>query len=187
MGSVADKVIRGAPCPVLAIGPATRGAPPSFDRILVPLDGSPLAEEALPFAKGLAERLGSSLLLVRAVTPPAVTDELAASILADVVESYEQVAGKYLEEVRLELETARPVDTALSTGPAAEVILARVEEEPCDLVVMTSHGRHGFLRFALGSVTQRVLEGSAAPVLIVRPGQWERFEPLVKAREKRPA
>jgi nucleotide-binding universal stress UspA family protein len=184
MGSVADKVVRGAPCPVMAVGPATRGAPASVDRILVPLDGSPLAEEALPFAKGLAQRLGSGLLLIRAVTPRTVPDELAGSLSADLVESYEQVAGKYLEEVRLELETAGTVDTAPVTGPATEVILTRVDDEPCQLVVMTSHGRHGFIRFALGSVTQRVLEASAAPVLIVRPGQWQRFEPLIESRAK---
>jgi nucleotide-binding universal stress UspA family protein len=174
-GSVADKVIRGAPCPVMVVGPSSRGAPAAFERILVPLDGSRLAEEALPVAKLVAERLGSTLRLVRAVTPRTVPDELAGTITADVIESYELVAEEYLQEARLELETRRPVETRVVLGPAAEVIVAEVREAPCDLVVMTSHGRHGFVRFAMGSVTERVLAASAAPVLVLKPQHWERF------------
>lgn len=180
IGSVADKVIRGAPCPTLVVGPSTRGAPTAFTRILVPLDGSKLAEEALPVAKILAEKLNASVLLVRAVTPRTVPDEIAGTVGADVIESYELLASEYLEEARLELEPSQAVDTAAVTGPAAEVILARAVDEPCDLIVMTSHGRHGLVRFALGSVTQRVLEASPAPVLIVRPGQWDRFKRLTE-------
>jgi nucleotide-binding universal stress UspA family protein len=175
VGSVADKVIRGAPCPVFVVGPSSRGAPPAFERILVPLDGSKLAEEALPAAKLMAERLGSVLRLVRAVTPRTVPDELAGSVTADVIESYELVAEEYLQEARLELETRQPVEVRVVLGPGAEVILAEVREAPCDLVVMTSHGRHGFVRFAMGSVTERVLAASAAPVLVLKPGHWERF------------
>ena len=178
MGSVADKVIRGAPCPTLVIGPSSRGAPAAFTRILVPLDGSQLAEEALPVAKAMAEKLNAGIRLVRAVSPRTVPDELAGTLTADVVDSYELMAAEYLDEARLELETSQAVETAAVTGPAADVILCQAEEPGCDLVVMTSHGRHGFVRFAIGSVTERVLGASPAPVLVVRPGQWERFAKL---------
>jgi nucleotide-binding universal stress UspA family protein len=178
MGSVADKVIRGAPCPTFVIGPSARGAPPAFTRILVPLDGSQLAEEALPVAKALAEKLNANIRLLRAVSPRTVPDELAGTLTADVIDSYELMAGEYLDETRLELETSQAVETAAVTGPAADVILSQAAEPACDLVVMTSHGRGGFVRFAIGSVTERVLGASPAPVLVVRPGQWERFAQL---------
>jgi nucleotide-binding universal stress UspA family protein len=181
VGSVADKVIRGAPCPTLVVGPGGTGAPAALMRLLVPLDGSKVAEEALPVAKLLAERLGATIRLVRAVTPRTVPDELAGSLTADVVESFELMAGEYLEEARLELETSQPVETVVVTGPPTEVVISQTEEAPCDLVVMTSHGRHGFVRFALGSVTDRVIGLSPAPVLVVKPGQWERFSRLASA------
>jgi nucleotide-binding universal stress UspA family protein len=181
VGSVADKVIRGAPCPLLLIGPSTRGAPPAVERVLVPLDGSELAEEALPYARELAEKLDSRVRLLRAAAPRAVPDELVGTFDADISASLEMIAEKYLAEVRLELETPQGVESVVEAGPAAEAIISQVEQAPCDLVVMTSHGRHGFVRFALGSVTDRVLEASPAPVLVVRPGQWDRFRPLVGA------
>lgn len=180
IGSVADKIIRGAPCPTFVIGPSARGAPPAFTRVLVPLDGSKLAEEALPVARMLAERLNAELRLVRGVTPRTVPDESARTLTAEVVASYELMASTYLEEARLELETSQTVETAAVTGPPAEVILSQAEETPCDLIVMTSHGHHGFVRFALGSVTERVIGASSAPVLVIRPGQWERFQRLME-------
>lgn len=180
IGSVADKVIRGAACPIFTIGPETRGAPLQFERVLVPLDGSELAEEALPYARTLAQKLDAGIQLVRAVTNPAVPEELAGTFDAELVAGQQLISSKYLDEVKLELETPQAVERVVQVGPAAEVVIAQAIDSENSLVVMSSHGRHGLVRFALGSVAQRVIEASPSPVLLVRPGQWPRFAAFEK-------
>jgi nucleotide-binding universal stress UspA family protein len=167
LGSTADKVIRGAACPILLVGPHA-SMPLQIESITVPLDGSSLSAEALPVARSLAEHLGARLRLVRAVQPPAVDMDVIGSFAADLVESQELTASLYLDEARLELESSVPVETAVLIGPPAEALRTDVKENPPGLVVMTSHGHTGFIRWALGSVTERMLAGPV-PVLVLRP------------------
>jgi nucleotide-binding universal stress UspA family protein len=168
LGSVTDKVVRGVECPVLLIGPRA-SVPLRVERITVPLDGSGLAAEVLPLARQLAEKLGSNLRLIRVVQPPAALEtEAIGSLAVNVIESQRLMASLYLEEVRLELETSQPVETEVLEGPPAEAILRDLDQNRADLVVMSTHGRHGFIRWALGSVTDRVIRGDV-PVLVLRP------------------
>lgn len=171
LGSVADKVVRGASCPVLVVGAGAveRGAPLSLQSVLVPLDGSALAEEALPIARAVVERTEGRLHLVR-VTPPLPSPEEGplGSLTADLIESEALTASMYLDEVAQELETARPVTRSAPQGPVVEELAAFARDQGVDLVVMTSHGRHGLLRWALGSVTEGLLPGPA-PVLVLKP------------------
>jgi nucleotide-binding universal stress UspA family protein len=135
----------------------------------VPLDGSHLAAEALPVARALAERTNAGLRLVRAVQYPiSVESDSIGSLATDVVESLELTASLYLSEARLELETSQPVETAVLRGPPAQALLSDIQENPPDLLVMTSHGRTGFIKWALGSVTDRMIRGPV-PVLVLRP------------------
>ena len=167
LGAVADRVVRGASCATLLVGPHA-SVPLEIGAITVPLDGSRLAAEALPVARAFAQRLGSRLRLIRALTQKSVDEEQAGSLVADVIGSTELTAPLYLEEAKLELETAAPVETAVLDGPAAEAILHDLKVNRPDLVIMTSHGRRGFVRWAVGSVTDRVIRGPV-PVLVVRP------------------
>jgi nucleotide-binding universal stress UspA family protein len=168
LGSVADKVVRGASCPTLLVGPHA-SAPLELGLITVPLDGSHLAAEALPVARALAERTNAGLRLVRAVQYPiSVESDSIGSLATDVVESLELTASLYLSEARLELETSQPVETAVLRGPPAQALLSDIQENPPDLLVMTSHGRTGFIKWALGSVTDRMIRGPV-PVLVLRP------------------
>jgi nucleotide-binding universal stress UspA family protein len=172
-GAVADKVIRGAQCPVLIVGPKAmeRGqwleaeAVPPFRHILVPLDGSDTAEAALPMAVKYAEQFASRLHLFQVmpyVPLAAGFWETSATLRDDVVASGEA----YLSGVSARL--AKPdIATAVSIGAPANEIDAYIEANEVDLVVMTSHGRGGFARAALGSVTDRVI-GAGPPVLVVR-------------------
>jgi nucleotide-binding universal stress UspA family protein len=183
IGGVADKVIRGAPCPVLLVGPHA-SVPLKVEAITVPLDGSRLAAEALPAAKALAERLGARIRLVQVVQAPASLDpDAVGSLAADVVESQALTAGLYLSEAKLELETSQPVETEVLYGLPAPALLEEVKENRPDLLVMTSHGRTGFVRWALGSVTDRLIR-SNVPVLVIRPIEetGDRLKALAGAR-----
>ena len=183
IGGVSEKVIRGAPCPVLLVG-AHASVPLKIERITVPLDGSRLAAEALPAAKALAERLGARIRLVQVVQAPASLDpDAVGSLAADVVESQALTAGLYLSEAKLELETSQPVETEVLYGLPGPALLEEVKENRPDLLVMTSHGRTGFVRWALGSVTDRLIR-SNVPVLVIRPIEetGDRLKALAGAR-----
>lgn len=176
-GSVADKVIRGAVCDTLVVGPkAAEGEnwmdaflKPPFRSILVPLDGSGLAEAALARAKSFAETVGSAVHLVRAVPIPTMTggDAGEAAYIPNLLEQLEEGAQAYLKEVASGWPAAVEVKTEVSVGTAAAVLEDYVSKNDIDLVIMTSHGRRGIVRTALGSVTDRML-GGEAPVLVVR-------------------
>jgi nucleotide-binding universal stress UspA family protein len=168
IGGVADRVIRGAQCPVLVVG-SHASVPLKVDAITVPLDGSRLAAEALPAAKALAERLGARIRLVQVVQAPASLDpDAVGSLAADVAESQALTAGLYLAEANLELETGQPVETEVLYGLPAVALVEDLKENRPDLVVMTSHGRGGFMRWTLGSVTERLIRANV-PVLVIRP------------------
>ena len=166
LGRVAGEVLRGVSCPILLVG-SHAGVPLAIERITVPLDGSRLAAEALPLARHLAEALDASLRLVRAVPyEPTLDPDDIGSLAEDVVDSLQLTASLYLAEARLELETQRPAEMAVLRGPPAEALLRDLQENPPDLVIMTSHGHSGFVRWALGSVTERLVRGPV-PVLVV--------------------
>jgi nucleotide-binding universal stress UspA family protein len=172
-GSVADKVIRGASCNTLVIGPhATErerwieaDVEPLFRSILVPLDGSELAEKALPEALRFATAFGTALHLVRAVPIPLTGGGLESSYTPDILGQAEDGARTYLARVAAGIE--RAVKTDVIVGTAAAVLEDYQEANQIDLIVMTSHGRGGPIRTALGSVADRML-GGKSPVLIVR-------------------
>ncbi len=143
-----------------------------FDRIMVPLDGSELAERALPYARELAAATIATLHLVRVVDlPPAVkTHRLGApvNVYADVIAVQREEANAYLEDARAREESAgRPVTVQRLDGDTATVLLDYVREAGIDTVVMTSHGGSGLTRWALGTVADRVMRGGTVPVLLV--------------------
>ena len=135
-----------------------------FQSILVPLDGSALAETALPFAAALARGSGAQLTLTRAAlahTPPggdAISDQVAANNEAEA----------YLAAVAERIRPSAPeLQTATTYGPAAEMILAERRVRDADLIVMATHGRGGLGRLLYGSVADQVLRASPVPVLLV--------------------
>ena len=139
--------------------------------IMVPLDGSLLAESALPLAEGLAKAFGNPLLLVRAIERPhgasvALEDP---RLLAKVEEWTIEETQNYLRRKQEEVASRGVrVTTERSTGSPAWFIEECVQAHQAGLVVMASHGRSGLGRFLMGSVAQDVLRESSAPVLMVR-------------------
>jgi nucleotide-binding universal stress UspA family protein len=162
-GSVTETVLRRAPCPMLVVRPLA-AAPRPFQRILVPLDGSPLAEAILPHAVEMARRYQATLLLLRvteAHTFPGV-DPVDAQVRV-VAE-----AEAYLAEVERSLAAAGvAVDCAVRYGHATEEIIDHAERRKADLIAMSTHGRTGLPRAALGSVAETVLRASSVPLLLL--------------------
>jgi nucleotide-binding universal stress UspA family protein len=175
LGSVADKVIRGARCNLMVLGPKAAQTAEwfaevsePFKNILLPLDGSDLAEDAIPIALRFADRYDSTIHLVRAVQIPLYGDISGDIGYPDLMEIMEKSAQQYLDRIaeRPGMPPKRR-STVLAGAPALE-LAAYVEENHIDLVIMTSHGRGGLSRAAYGSVTDRLL-GECAPVLVVKP------------------
>jgi nucleotide-binding universal stress UspA family protein len=175
-GSVAETVLHAAPVPLLVLrAPATATPRPvaAYRTILVPLDGSALAQQALTEARALAQATGAALLLVAAL-PPLESLSVAEAGLTPfwMLETRQQEATRISHELeataqQLEAEGLR-VDTQLRHGMPAEEILAAAAEEDVDLVVMATHGRSGLPRLWLGSVALQVVRGASRPVLLIR-------------------
>jgi nucleotide-binding universal stress UspA family protein len=173
LGSVADVVIREAACPALVIGPnVSQELAPDVKRIMLPLDGSAEAEEALPVATWIAGLTGAELDVVRTLSlTPVAYDPGMGVYSADLIDSMEDAVRSYLAEINTRL-AGKKATTTMRIGSPGEMLYQHLEERPADLVVMTSHGRSGVRRAALGSVTDRLLHGPA-PVLVIRAGEGD--------------
>lgn len=173
-GAVADKVIRAARCQVLIVGPKAMEqgqwleaeAVPPFKHILVPLDGSDTAEAALSTAMLFATQFNSQIHLFQVMpyVPLAVGFwDTPTKVAEEVLDS----GREYLAGVVEKLAAPQQVVTEVSIGSPSMELDSYIEANEIDLVVMTSHGRGGVARAALGSVTDRMV-GVGPPVLVVR-------------------
>jgi nucleotide-binding universal stress UspA family protein len=137
------------------------------DKILVPLDGSDLAEAAIPAAVASAASRSSTLLLVRAAEARTLpgADPIDAQIEAV------REAEAYLAPVkaRLEQQGLAEVEPHVWYGSAASAIIAAAKVHKPDLIVMSTHGRSGLGRLIFGSVAESVLRSTTVPILLIRP------------------
>jgi nucleotide-binding universal stress UspA family protein len=164
-GSVAEAVVSRSPVPVLLIHAADGMRPfEHFDwrqpALVVPLDGSELAEAALPVAIDLARSVNGRVILVSVLPEPG---------------KLEPHPGGYLEAyVERLTRAAVPVESFIRTGePAAQIGLV-AHEQNAAAVVMATHGRTGLVRTVLGSIAGQVVHCSPSPVLLVRPSEPRR-------------
>jgi nucleotide-binding universal stress UspA family protein len=142
-----------------------------YKRILVPLDGSPLAEAALAHAETLAQQFASEVLLLRVVVSPyaIIAPDLVLAGYDSNHQQFEDQAEHYLQAVAGKLAARQiKVRTMTCDGPVAEAILDRARENQIDLIVMSTHGRGGVSRWVYGSVADRLLQAAPCPVLLVR-------------------
>jgi nucleotide-binding universal stress UspA family protein len=172
LGSVADEVARHAPVPVMVVrGGAVLPPAVQVTRIVVPLDGSDLAEQAVPVAAAVAADLGVPVHLMRVLDVDALRATVQAGIHAAAAylrsqEEIQRYAEEYLAEQVQQLRNRDLTATAeVLTGSPAVTLLDAIR--PDDLVVMTTHGRGGVRRWLLGSVADKLVRAAAAPVLLV--------------------
>jgi nucleotide-binding universal stress UspA family protein len=146
-----------------------------YRTVLVPLDGSPLAERALPYAVMLARASEARLLLVRVV--PVTTGHNGHKN----VESYQtREAELYLRDVAGRVKHPFVVESAVFTGDPADSIVDEIALRQVDVVVMSTHGRSGLGRWVYGSVADQIMRRASVPVLLVPPrtvGNWPTAHP----------
>jgi nucleotide-binding universal stress UspA family protein len=151
-----------------------------YNKILVPLDGSKLAECALPYAEELAKGCGTEKVILVSVTERvqgyrALEDPgqpLGQRLAPEAFGKKEKQAQRYLDRIAKKLEAKGiKADTEVLLGNPAEEIVIYAKHPGCDIIVMSSHGRSGPSRWAHGSVADRVFRASNVPVLMVKaPG-----------------
>lgn len=135
-----------------------------YKRILVPLDGSTLAEAILPQVERLSRGEDVSITLVRAVDlPPEIRERV------DVAATLREQAQRYVQNMRTVLSAKFKFVTGhVHDGDAAAIIVDVAAEMGADLIAMTTHGYSGMSRWFFGSVAERVLRSSKTPVLMMK-------------------
>ena len=173
-GSVANRVARSSPVPVLLVRPGEREpGPVAIRRLVVPLDGSPLSEEALPMAQALATRLGVPIHLITVIDVMRIIPAEVAPVVAFDAAVYEETlsqldagAAALLANVsqRLEREGVH-TSSKVAHGSPFTTIADAVHDG--DLIIMASHGRSGVQRWLLGSVAEKLVREAPVPVVLV--------------------
>jgi nucleotide-binding universal stress UspA family protein len=172
LGSVTERVLHSAPCPVLTV----RSDVP-IRHMLITLDGSPLSEKVLEPALAAAEKFNCEITLLHVEQPADYSPDFVTQL-----ESVEPGLGEqYLQDISNQpdvyldrlLNQLRPRDLplkgAITGGPVVQTILEYAERQDVDLIAMSTHGRTGLQRWVYGSVTEKVLRHSPCAMLIVRP------------------
>lgn len=158
----------------------------SYQRILVPLDGSERAAAALPHAETLAKLTNARLVLLQVIPSAAMLISETAVSSPDMglptvdpflsASQYETVENTLAQEAQTTLESAATplranslqVETVILAGVPAEAILSYVSDNQIDLIVMSTHGRTGLARLVFGSVAESIVHRASCPVLLVR-------------------
>ncbi len=177
LGSTAERVIRGAPCPVLTVRmePADtkqeEGAlsrPVTLERILVPVDFSDCSLDALEYAIVVAQQAKASLMLLHVLEPVSYGLDFTLSHIR-TRDSEVSTWTKRLEELASSHQHSHvQVESRLRGGLPSDSILDSAQTLPCDLIIMGTHGRRGISHALSGSVAEAVLRKAHCPVLTVR-------------------
>jgi nucleotide-binding universal stress UspA family protein len=169
-GSVAEEVVRQAPCPVFTVlAPSEKSANTPIDRVLVPVDLSEQSTLVVDHATALAEAYGASIDLLHVVEEATFPSAYGMDPLTSAQPDVQERAREALETLAEEMEAfSEPVDTHVLAGYAARDIVDFAEEHASDLIVMATHGRTGLQRFLIGSVTEKVVRSAPCPVFTVK-------------------
>ena len=178
LGSTAERLIRSAPCPVLAVHmPKTEGSVGqgmTFDRILVPTDLSDCSLEAVHYAKIVAIQVKASIELLHIMEPACYGIDFTIESSADREQKRKAATGR-LEALSSELTAAGiAVKLSLLGGAPSDTILEVAHRTSSNLIVMGTHGRRGLSHVLTGSVTEAVLRRGTLPVLAVRKPAFSR-------------
>lgn len=177
MGSTADKVVDRADASILLIRASEPAPEPLreeiFKRILLPLDGSEAGEATLPYIKKLTEKLESDVILFHVIATGKHVHTIGGldyvRFTEQQVEATELKAKQYLAQVAGKLAgTKAVIRSEVKVGDTAQEIINFANETNASLVAMSTHGHSGIERWALGSITHRVLHHGNTPLLVVR-------------------
>jgi len=175
-GSVAERILRRAPCTTAIINARVAESSGEQKKILIPLDGSELAERALKTGRMLAKAIDADLYLLR-VTASAhqILETVSMKPVFEGIEEQEfREAEAYLQEKKSETPDFHTViDVETEKGTVAENIVDYAAEHEIGMIVMSSHGRTGLKRWVYGSVAEKVLRSACCTTMIIRDQQSE--------------
>ena len=157
-----------------------------YKRVLVPLDGSELAESVLPLLTEIAGPLDMTIVLVRVLEPiPPMAVESTGPIVVDDLDTRRRDAAEYLAPIAIGLR-ARGIETTwtVRVGRAEEEIIAAARTARADLIAMSTHGRSGLGRLLFGSVAEQVLRHADVPVFLMRDTRRRTLTPPAKAAQR---
>lgn len=149
-----------------------------YERILVPLDGSKLAEAILPNVKDMVNKISPRMqveIILLEVISGIKSDDLTrdrrsqSSLKQNEMEKVIKEAEEYLETAAASLRSDRiKVKTVVAAGPVVEEIIKTAGETGANLIAMSTHGFSGLRKWALGSITEKILQASEIPILVIR-------------------
>ena len=180
LGCVADRLVRSLDIPVLLVPPPASAdemvvADTTISRILVPLDGSALAEATLEHAVGLARMFDAPIELIQVVPPAVFEPEPPVAFPSGIDEQLtsirKSIAQDYLDDVaeRLRERGVAATATAVVGASVAGTLADLAHADSTDLVAIATHGRSGLPRLVLGSVADKLVRSAKTPVLVCRP------------------
>jgi nucleotide-binding universal stress UspA family protein len=179
LGSVASDVLRDSRIPVLIVPAAADLEPRVPTTALFPLDDSAYARTVLDWSRPMIDALGTSIILygVADLPPQAIAVQGAAIPLPSGPVVTPVALTSYLEGIAGELRGAgRVVEVQVGVGDPAAAIGDAADDAGVDLIVMSTHGRHGLARWALGSITEAVIQRAGVPVLACHPAEDRRAD-----------
>jgi nucleotide-binding universal stress UspA family protein len=176
LGSTAERVIRGAPCPVLAVRGRKPGSaqvpdhssPIAVRRMLVPIDFSDCSLEALEYAIQVARSLNAAITILHVMEPVAYGLDFTLSHPSELEEKRVKLSHRLRDLAAAATGCGLQADEVLRGGLPADSILDHARSQAVDLIVMGTHGRRGISHLVNGSVTEAVLRRADCPVLTVR-------------------
>ena len=180
LGGVTNKILQKSRLPILLISSRELEAvlrEKELRKILVPLDGSQLAEAIVPHVEDLVEGMGNEVILIRVIEPVQIPDVVRYTAGFDeqkyekeLTARAEREAKRYLskKESALRNKGVKVSSTSL-LGMPAQTILQYAEDHSVSLIALSTHGFSGITRWAYGSVASKIIESSSKPVLLVRP------------------
>jgi nucleotide-binding universal stress UspA family protein len=149
-----------------------------IQKILLPLDGSQLAEKALPYAEALAQKFGAELILIWVIQEPVIVPQVdyygtGMPFIETMIATEEKEAAEYLHSLKERFRQQNiPTRTAVLKGHSvADAIIEKASQEGVDVIVKTTHGRSGLSQWIFGNVAAKVLQRAPCPVFLIRVSQ----------------
>lgn len=190
MGSVTEKVLQHAPCPVLALRDKE-----TIGNVLITVDGSPLSEMAVKPGLELARGLSAKVILLRVDNKDSYLDQreleeinhLEPGLAEQIMDGFYNRIPDYLQRLLSNYkEKGDVIDTLVAEGEPAASVLRVAQEYEADVIVMATHGRTGLRRWLYGSTTHKVLRTAKRSMLVVRPPAAAYGEGSDKAQRIKP-
>lgn len=176
-GSVAEKIVRQSPVPVLSVKHPEHEFVNEYDltlaigRILFPTDFSPFSDKALPFARSLAKEFGAKLVIFHSTEVPVVLPDVLPESAIQLGPQLEDESRDLVQKMCADI-TDIQVEGEVRLGAAYREICNYAKDTRIDLIVMPTHGRSGLGHVLFGSVAEKVVRMAPCPVMTIRP-EWK--------------